>query len=210
MPRAREFQAGVRQRMGVLRDGHLVVEAPAPLAVLAEEVVDHALDDLVKGPGLPRDGVVEGVVPLRPGVFLPDRRGGCEELPARGEGLRDLGSQLAGERDDQLFDVDFPAVDFLGPEELRKGLGDVVVDDHGLGLLSMSLWACLLSGPRATWTWLPCGPFLDASGGGNVQMLQEGEAPVKGVIVTGAGRGIGRGARVCMGGCESGDLLRER
>ncbi|MGH7480238.1 MAG: hypothetical protein ACREJ8_11735 [Candidatus Methylomirabilales bacterium] len=43
-------------------------------------------------------------------------------------------------------------------------------------------------------------------------MLKEDGAPVKGAIVTGAGRGIGRGrgARVCVGGREPGDLLRER
>ncbi len=63
----------------------------------------------------------------------------------------------------------------------------------------MSLWACLSSSPRATWTWLPCGPFLDASGGRSVQMLQEGEAPVKGAIVTGTGRGIGRAAALAYG-----------
>ena len=79
VPRPGELEAGVPRRVDVLRDRHLVVEPPAPLAVAAEEVVDEPLDDLAEGPRLPAHRVLERLVPARPGVLLRDRRGRREE-----------------------------------------------------------------------------------------------------------------------------------
>src|SRR2546422_417085 len=84
MPRPGEFQAGIRQRASVLRDGRLVIEPPAPLAVPAENVINQPLDDLAKRPRLPRHGIFKRVVPLRPCIFRSHGRGGLEERPARG------------------------------------------------------------------------------------------------------------------------------
>ncbi len=75
VPRPGEFQTGIGQGVGVLRDVHFVVEAPAVLAVPTEKIVNQALDDLAIGPELPSYGVLKGVVPLRPGIFFADRCG---------------------------------------------------------------------------------------------------------------------------------------
>ena len=75
MPRPGELQAGIRQWVGVLRDGRFVVEPPAPLAVPTEKVINQALDYLAICPELLRYEILKGVVQLRPGIFLADRRG---------------------------------------------------------------------------------------------------------------------------------------
>src|SRR5207249_10163554 len=99
--------------MSVLRDGHLVIEPPTPLAVPAEKVINQALNDLAKCPGLRRDGILERVVPLRPGIFLANWGGRPQYSPARREGGGDRGTQLARELGNSLFDIDYLASDRL-------------------------------------------------------------------------------------------------
>ena len=43
MPGTGKLQARVFQRMHIGGDGHFVVKRPAPFALVAQEVVDHAL-----------------------------------------------------------------------------------------------------------------------------------------------------------------------
>src|SRR5712691_11090009 len=135
MPRSGELQARIRQGVGIIRDGHLVVEPPAPLAVSTEKVINQALDDLAKCPQLPRHRILKCVVPLRPAIFLADRRGGLQERPPCSQGRSDLGTQLSGKRSNRLFDIYFSAVHLLGPEQVWELLENVLTD-HGHGLLT--------------------------------------------------------------------------
>ena len=111
--------------MRVARDRHFVVEPPTELAVPAEKIVNQALNDLAKRSLPARYGILERVVPLRPGILLADRRGRLEQLAARRESRRDLGSQVSREHGNRFFDIDRPAVNGLGPEQFRKFLQNV-------------------------------------------------------------------------------------
>src|SRR4029077_7025315 len=84
MPRAGKLQTRIAQWMSVLRDGHLVIQAPAPVALPTEKVIDHALDDLPKRPELSAYGILKLVVPAWPRIFLGDRRPGLQKLAPRG------------------------------------------------------------------------------------------------------------------------------
>jgi hypothetical protein len=96
MPRAGQLQSGDPRRVDVFGDGRVVVEPPAPLRVSSEEIVDESLHDLVIRPEPPAYGILERVVPLRPGILLADRGRGLEQRPARAQGRGDLGVQLPG------------------------------------------------------------------------------------------------------------------
>src|ERR1700720_715518 len=114
--------------MRSIGDGHLVVQPPAPLAVPTENIINQALDDLAKCPKLPRHRILERVVPLRPGIFLADRRERLQEHPPRAEGRGDLRTQLSGEGRNRPFDIDFSPVYILGSEEVRELLENVLTD----------------------------------------------------------------------------------
>ena len=132
MPGPGELQAGIRQWVGVLRDGHFVIEPPAPLALAPEEVVDQPLHDVTKRPGLPAHRILEGLVPLRPRVFLPDRLGRLQQSPARRQRRCNLRTQLSSEHVDRLFDIDVSPVHLPGPEQVWESLKNVLTD-HGSG-----------------------------------------------------------------------------
>src|ERR1035441_5361971 len=79
VPGTGKLQSGVVQRMHVGGDGYFVVEPPAPFALAAQKVVDHALYNLAKCPGTSRDRVVERRLPSRPAVFASHRLGTLQQ-----------------------------------------------------------------------------------------------------------------------------------
>src|SRR6266853_3596761 len=132
MPRPGELQAGLCQRVSIVRNGHFVVQPPAPSAFPIETIVNQALNDLAKCPKLLRNRIPKRVVPLRPRIFLADSRRGLQEHSPRGEGCSDLRPQLLSERRNRPFDVEFSPVYVFGSEELRESLENVLTD-HGFG-----------------------------------------------------------------------------
>src|SRR5207253_10866618 len=98
MPWPGQLETGIYGGVSVFRDGHFVVEPPAPLAVFAEEVVDQTLDDLAECPDSSRHGILKCVVPFRPGILLANGRGRVHERASRRKGGGDIGTQLPGKR----------------------------------------------------------------------------------------------------------------
>ena len=121
--------------MGVLGNGHIIVEPPTPTALPAEKVIDQSLHDLPKAPGLTRYRIRKCFIPARPSIFLGNRRGGLQEHSTSGQSRGDIGTQLSGERGNGLFDTDVSPVHLLGPEKVREFLENVLTD-HGMELLS--------------------------------------------------------------------------
>src|SRR5947209_17821075 len=116
MPRASQFQAGILEGMGISRDGHLVIQPPAPLALLTEKVVNRALDDLAKCPELPGHRVFKFLLPLRPSILLTHRGGRLQQLPARTQRGSYLRTQFPRECGNGLFNIDLPTIYRLAPE----------------------------------------------------------------------------------------------
>src|SRR5262249_10156349 len=129
MPRAGQLQAGVLDRVRVGWNRHFVIEPPAPFALVAKKVVDHALDDLTISPVPARGGIFELGVPFRPPVFLANWSGRRKQLAPRAQRGNNSGAQFSGKCRNGLFNVDFPAIDFPGCKQLRK-LSENILTNH--------------------------------------------------------------------------------
>src|SRR5262249_49920163 len=107
---------------------HFIIKPPAPLALAAKKVVDHALHDLTMAPAPSTDRVFELGRPLRPPVFVANWSGRCKQLAPGAERGSYRRAQLPGEGSDGLFHVDFSAIDFPGCKQLRKLLENVLTN----------------------------------------------------------------------------------
>src|SRR5208283_1088456 len=114
------------------RDGHLVIESPAPLALAPESVINQVLHNLTKCPSLPAHRIFKALVPLWPGVFFPHWLKRLQQFPACRQRGCDLGTQLSSERGDRFFNINFSPVHLLGPEQVWESLNNVLTD-HGVG-----------------------------------------------------------------------------
>src|SRR5207247_10258073 len=120
VPRPGQLEAGISRGMRVVGDRHFVIEPPTELAVPAEKVVNQALNDLAKRSLPARYGILERVVPLRPGILLGAPGASLDRLRPPRESRGDPGSQARVRPGNRSFTLILPPVIGLGPEHSRN------------------------------------------------------------------------------------------
>src|SRR5947209_11183864 len=123
--------------MSIFGNRHFVIQAPAPLALTTQKVVDQPLHNLPEGPRLAANGIFILLFPLGPGIFLADGRRRLQDFTAGRQSGSYGRAQLPGQRSDGLFNVDLMVIDCLTSKKIRKLFQDVIAN-HGW-LLRMAM-----------------------------------------------------------------------